>query len=501
MNPKLLKILLTSLLFFMHVLLSAQLINHYWMQNFNSTSSLIGGAVVAGDGDNSSIYYNPATIVEMHEGSNVSIAANLFTWNIYDYYNALGAGNNLHNTNFQVQPQFTSFAQNPKKGNISYAASILTRIKEDFESSYANSEYYDVLPGIPGEEIYNTTFNYRIKYVDTWVGFGIGQKLNHGFSYGITLFVSGVSFIYNYTYTASAYKFADSTNTNSDLSIVALNSYGESMKFTQYRIISKLGLAYKYKNWRFGFVFTIPSINVFTSGREAGRNQKQVNIHDSTGIRIPDYEIFSAQEKDQLKANMKYPFAVSFGFIRILKQGNQKLYFTMEYFNGIKPYGMLDAEINPDITSPSVYASLPNKDYLSFAYKADAVFNVAIGYSWVLNNNLKFVNAIRTDFTSINNISSEELDGYNYIKTENFNIYHYSGGINFNFKKNNVTAGGQFSFGYKNNVQNIVNFNDPVEFNPETSEVLLGTVNNDAYMRYYGVSIYISATLNFFNPE
>ncbi len=129
--------------------------------------------------------------------------------------------------------------------------------------------------------------------------------------------------------------------------------------------------------------------------------ENQINIHDSTGTRIPDYEIFSAQKDKQLKANYKYPFAISFGFIGTFKDGLQKLYYTMEYFHGIKPYDMITAEINPNITSPSVYESLPNKDYLTYAYKADPVFNVVIGYSWTINNNLKFVNALRTDFTSI----------------------------------------------------------------------------------------------------
>lgn len=479
---------------------SAQLINHYWTQNFNSLSSLVGGAVVAGDGDNSSIYYNPATIIEMDKGSNVSVAANLFVWNIYRNYNSLGKGNNLDNTNFQVQPQFASYTYTPPKKGISIAATILTRLKEDFETSYANSELYDVLPNLPGNEIYNTAFTYRNKYVDTWVGVGMGQKLKHGFSYGVTLFVSASTLIYHYGHDASVYRFSDTT-TNNEMGIVSSSSYFESMQFYQYRLIAKMGLAYKIKNWRLGLVLTLPSINVFTSGRRASRTQSQVNIHDSAGQNIPDYQIFSAQEKSQLKANFKYPFAVSFGFIGTFKQGDQKLYFTAEYFDGIPPYSMLNAEVNPNITSPGVYEALPNKNYLSYYYKADQVFNVAIGYSWKLKDNLSFINALRTDFTFVNDLSTEQLDGYNFMKTTDFNIYHYSAGLNFHFKNNNIIAGGQFSFGYKNDLEPIVNFNDPIEYNQETGTALVGPQNNEAYSRYYGVSIYISATLNFISKK
>jgi len=479
---------------------SSQLINHYWTQNFNSLSSLVGGAVVAGDGDNSSIYYNPATIIEMDKGSNVSVAANLFVWNIYRNYNSLGKGNNLDNTNFQVQPQFASYTYTPPKKGISIAATILTRLKEDFESNYANSEIYDVLPNLPGTEIYNTTFTYRNKYVDTWIGIGIGQKLKHGFSYGATLFVSASTLIYHFGHDASVYRFSDTTSTN-DFGIVSQSSYFESMQFYQYRLIAKFGLAYKIKNWRLGLVFTLPSINVFTSGRRASRTQSQINIHDTTGQRTPDYEIYSAQNKSQLKANYKYPFAVAFGFIGTFKQGDQKLYFTTEFFKGIPPYSMLTAEINPNISSPGVYEALPNKDYLSYYYKADQVFNVAIGYSWKLKHNLSFINALRTDFTFVNDLSSEQLNGYNFMKTTDFNIYHYSAGLNFHFKNNNIIAGGQFSFGYKNDMEPIVNFNDPIEYNSETGDALVGPQTNEAYSRYYGVSIYISATLNFISKK
>ena len=302
-----LKVFFLILFFCGSFTLRAQLINHYWTQNFNSTSSLIGGAVVAGDGDNSSIYYNPATIVEMEKGSNVSLAANLFSWNVYRNYNALGTGNNLFNTNFQVQPQFVSFTYKPPKGSVSYAFSVLTRVKEDMETEFAKSQDYDVLPYFPGKEMYSGIFSYRNQYSDTWVGLGLGQQLKNGFSYGITLFVSASGLIYHYMYSTTAYQFNDSINNNNNSSI-ALNSYEESIKFYQYRIISKFGLAYKHDKWRFGLVVTVPSLNVFSSGRTASRSQIQSNIRNEDGQLISDYMIFSAQEKKHSTIFFQYIF-------------------------------------------------------------------------------------------------------------------------------------------------------------------------------------------------
>ncbi len=108
--------------------------NHYWVHNYNSTSSLLGGAVLAGDGDNTAIFYNPATITQMQKGSNLSLAANLFSWNFYTFRNALGDGIDLSSNNFLVQPQFVSFTYTPKKKEgISLSFAALTRVKEKMQ--------------------------------------------------------------------------------------------------------------------------------------------------------------------------------------------------------------------------------------------------------------------------------------------------------------------------------------------------------------------------------
>ena len=229
----------------------------------------------------------------MEKGSNVSLAANLFSWNVYRNYNALGTATICYNTNFQVQPQFVSFTYKPPKGNVSYAFSVLTRIKEDLETDFASSQEYDVLPNFAGKEMYNNLFSYRNQYSDTWVGLGLGQKLKNGFSYGVTLFVSASGLIYHFGYNINAYKYPDSTYTPNDNSAIAQSIYEESIKFYQYRIISKLGLAYKHDKWRFGLVVTIPSLNVFSSGRVASRSQLQSNIRNEEGQLVSDYLIFS----------------------------------------------------------------------------------------------------------------------------------------------------------------------------------------------------------------
>ena len=66
----------------------------------------------------------------------------------------------------------------------------------------------------------------------------------------------------------------------------------------------------------------------------------------------------------------------------------RKLYFSTEFFAGLKGYKMVDAEMNADITSQAVYDTLTNKDWTSYGYSGNPVLNIAIGYSWTLKNDL-----------------------------------------------------------------------------------------------------------------
>lgn len=476
--------------------------NHYWTHNYNSTSSLLGGAVIAGDAGNTAIFYNPATIGNMQSGNNISLAANLFSWNIYNFDNALGDGIDLYDDNFLVQPQFLSYSYKPKRKGMNISFSALTRIKEKIEMIYSNSEYKNVIKHMPGDEKYNTTFNYKTDYSDWWIGMAISQDLSERFSYGASLFVSVSSLNYRFNYSATAINDIQAGDSNG-FTRIAEGYYSELVKFTDYRLLAKFGLTYKLNNhWRFGLTFTTPTWRLFSGGKRAQRIDKQINISKGD---IPagfsDYSIFDGQEKSQLSTNFKLPLSAGFGFIYDVKGKDQKLYFSLEFFAPINEYKMVDAEINPDITNEYVYDTLSNKDWTSYVYGANLVINLALGYSWKLSDDLIFMNALRTDFSAVNNVNLGKYEDYNRLKTTFYNIYHYSGGVEFSVNKNRLVAGADIAFGYQKNLQQIANFSDPVEYEESTGRALQGPLENEMNMYYLGISVYIGATLNFDRKE
>jgi len=475
--------------------------NHYWSLNFNSQSSLLSGAVVAGDGGNTSIYFNPSTISEITTGANLSFAASLFTWGVYYFKDALGNDIDMDNVSFNVQPQFLSYSYRKKESKFAFAFTALTRMKERFDINYYNSKEIDVIKSNPGLENYNSTFNYFLEYTDNWFGVASAYDVSDKFKVGVSIFVSASYLSYRTTTNTSAFSSTDTTWVNGvpNPGMVHEGLYTESLKFTDYRLIAKLGFSYVMEKWRFGLNLTTPSISVFSSGKEAYRKQRMVNItNPDNGEFMPGYVIVNGQTKSDITTKMKLPFSASFGFIYEVNGEDNRLYFTMEYFAGVSPYKLVDAPIKEDITSNMVYDKLINKDWLSVADVAKPVLNVAVGYRWKLNTNLMFLSGFRTDFNNINGADYKEYSTLNKINTTDINIYHYTSGVQFYFlKKYLLVAGGELSFGYDKDQKQMANFSDPIEYNSEDHRILMGPLENKMDIYYFGFNIYLSATFKF----
>jgi len=474
--------------------------NYYWSSNFNSASALLGGAVVAGEGENTAIYYNPATISEMEKGNSFSFTSSLFTYNAHHYKNMLGDGITMYEDYLVAQPPFISYANKSKKNNkFSLAITILTKAKEDMRIYWAGSQYYNVLTNLPGDDKYNASFNYRNYYLDFWVGGAVAYELTPKLSVGASLFVSIVSLKYVYGYSTSAYSVNDTLDPEiyPQASRVAYNDYRDNLKFTDYRILFKFGVLYTTGSWRFGLNITTPTIYLFSAGKDALSSKIITNISTSQNTSLPDYEIFDSQYGSQLKTNFKLPLSVSAGFIKDFHDGNKRLYLTVEYFNRIQPYKLVTSQPDDNISNLEPDEELQNYDWLSYARGTRNFINFAIGYSCKLKKRREFLNSFRTDFSSIRNVDLGEYSNYKTLHSFNYNVLHYAAGLKFNIKKSNFIAGAQFSLAYNNHLKQVTNFTTPLEINEVDDRVLQGVLDESMSVLFWGISVYIGANLNF----
>lgn len=473
--------------------------NRYWSQNFNEEASLLAGAVVGGGTGVSAIYYNPANISEI-ETSKISINASLFSIEFFNYKNALGNDINLKESKFQLQPRFISYLVQPKNNKrLSLEFAILNNEFLDMEMAHTEDKTIDILTNLSGKERYIGMFRTSQYFRDDWLGLGGSYKIDNALSVGISMFLSIKNLEYQYMLDIEAYPLTD-TVYNNNLAVPFYSATAQNIeyvKFNNNRLIWKFGLNYKPDRLGIGISITTPSIGLFSDGKVSSGKIKQSNISDPNGnLFLPDMLIIDTQIKNELRVSMKNPLSIAFGFTYDNRDKKQTYFATIEYFNEITPYKLVKANENPNITTQENYEKLETKDWLSYAYGAESVVNVALGYRWDVSEDILILTGFRTDFNYVKNLDYGDLTNYNRLQDFNYNVYHITGGGQLTILKLNIIAGMQYSYGNNKKQLQLINISDPVEYNAIENAPLQGTRDNTMSLNYHKISLFLGGTFN-----
>ncbi len=489
MNTTAKKYILSTVVFLIGIFsfstIKAQQSNYYWAQNFNSVSSLLSGAVVAGGGGTSSIYYNPANISNVGINSNLSVSAVMFSWRYYKRDNFLGNGINLNNLEFFVQPRFITYVDRLPKSKFTLAGTVFTRIHERTEINYVGQQHIDILKSYPGDEQYNAYYNYRNRYNDTWVGLAASYTVSQKFYWGMSAFVSLVSRQYLQEIENSAVAMTDK-----DIFTAIYNSR-VYVSYNNYRIIFKIGMAYKTNHWRFGINLSTPSFTVLSTDKKLLYTQNQDNI-TYQGKPLPDSTIFFSRQGNGVTSHVRLPFSVALGTVYLFPHSNSRLYFTIEHFFPLAPYLSLEAYPHPN--SPGEWLI---HRYLSVASGSKSLTNVAVGFRWKKNRNLGLMLGFRTDFNYLKNFNFGQYKGYKTLVNTLSDNYHFTGGAEFTVLGQKVISGVELTYSRSKNQKQVANFTNPVEYNAKDHIPLQGPLENKASIHYFAIKLYLSATLNF----
>ena len=193
----------------------------------------------------------------------------------------------------------------------------------------------------------------------------------------------------------------------------------------------------------------------------------------------------------------KTPWSIAAGLTHHSPDGKRTLYTTVEYFAGIDPYRVVEADENPNLATASVASFIVMNEWLTFISGADPVFNAGLGYSWIITENLWLLTGFRTDFNYIKNLDYQGFDAGKAMKTIGVNNYHLSGGLSWNILGQDLMTGIQYTFGYDTDLKQVVNLSHPVEYNWEERKALQGTRKSNMQAFVNSLSLYIGATFNF----
>ncbi len=446
---------------------------------------MLSGAVVAGDGGSSSIYYNPANISEASDNSNLSLSAVMFSWRIYGLHNLLGEGTDPGTMNFVVQPRFITYVYKPPKGKFTVGGTVFTRFHERTEINYTLQKEIDILKNRPGNEQYNAYFDYRNRYDDTWVGVAGAYDLSDDLHIGMSLFVSSVAMQYLEDIDNSAVTIVDSNIFS------AIYNTRKLINFNDFRMIFKFGVSYRLKHWRMGINITTPSFTLFSVSKKIVHSQSQANI-TYQGRPLPDYVVFMEQKGGQVRSHARLPFSIAAGIVYELPHISSKIYLSVEHFFRLKPYLTIETYPRP-VTPPEKFKN----EWLSVASGSRSLTNIAVGYSWRNAKNTGFMLGFRTDFNYLKNFDMGKYSRYILLPNTTADNYHITGGTEFNILGQKIVTGVEFTFSNAKNQKQIANFTDPVEYNAVDKIPLQGVLTNTASLHYFAINLYLSAVLNF----
>ncbi|WP_340111988.1 hypothetical protein [Maribellus mangrovi] len=471
--------------------------SNYWSRNFNEESSLLSGAVVGGGAGPSAIFYNPAGIGEIAE-SKLTINASLFSLELFNAKNVWGDGKDMNNMRIIVVPRFISYMLQPRK-NKKWNLEVAFLSNENYKVEDINSvdEISDVLHNNPGEERYNANYRYDNDYNDYWVGAGGSYKINSDLILGTSMFVTTRSLRYSYMVDIEAGtpdKFTDSN----PLFQTAKYTQAEYLKFNNYRLIWKFGLLYKRNNMSYGLNITTPSLNVYADGKRVMHKQSQSNItNPETGEPVADYLISEFAEKKGMKVNYKNPFSVAAGITWRNNQSTKSVYFTTEYFFGLDPYKMVQGEVSNNSSTHNNLLNDAYYEWLTYVWGAKPVLNAALGYRWVVKENMTLMAGFRTDFNYRKHLNYSPFIEEKTVKGFTIDRYHLTGGLTAHVLGQDLMAGLQYSVGMEKNQKQFINLTDYVEYDPETKKALQGKRKNNVTSLVKNLSIYFGATFNF----
>jgi len=423
------------IILFYHVNLSFAQEGRYWSTSFNTEASLLAGAVVGGNSNITSLYYNPAGISEIEE-KKIMLNVNLFKLSSESYKNIIGDKENINNLSFRVQPRFVSYIYRSKKNRkLSYQFAIFTKGSEYKSISAYTDKVSEMIIANTQKVSVKNSYDYFNEYNDYWGGIGASYQINNKFSIGMSGFISVKNLLY------SVYQYYIAYLDGSSKSVITDNS--ERIILYDVRLSGKIGARYKIKHLSIGVNVTLPSLKLFGNGDVKRRYtyidntdtslSNNVIIHENTAYRV---------------VQLKDPFSIALGGVYHFNNSKSQLYFTFEYFNKISTYYMVDGK---KAIKRKEYEYTEGSNFTSYKYGTKSIINYAIGYKRLLRENLDLILGFRTDFNAYEVSNTGGFDNINEIQNVHNDLYHFTIGSNFTYKSSQFILGVQYSYGEKNN--------------------------------------------------
>ena len=463
------KIKFILFLFYLSISISNYAQNsHYWTQHYGNKTLLLSGAVAGSVTDLGSVYYNPGFLA-LQENPIFVVTAKLLQFTNTRLENGFGEDIDLAKNKLGNAPNLIAGVIKLKfLPKHIFAYSYLTRRSSDVDFTYRSQQIEDVLPKYIGGEQFNSEITWIERNLEQWAGFTWSYPLNKHMSIGISNFFA-IS-LFNSTFDINLSAMAN------DNHIVSSNKK-QQIDYINYGTLFKIGYAIDYPKFSAGITITTPKINIAGNGSYTTRN---ILVGSDTNYTNKSVDIYETNIQESIPVKLKSPLSIAVGTGIKLKK--LIIHFSAEWFNSVNKYTI----IKPDSFIGQSSGRIINTTIVE---ELHSVVNGGVAFEYTLNTNLHIYCGFSTDFSASPTDPSlfYELTPEIYNSTFQSDIYHYSGGIGFKFKRIEITIG--MSYNYSND-----KISRPINLPDNDDEPIFGTDNyavlqNKTWKLLFGFSL------------
>lgn len=394
--------------------------SHYWTHQYGSRANLLGGAVIGSVLDLSGTYYNPGGMALVEKPQTI-LAANVLQYPRVTLAGSPAGSVPLNRYNPGPAPVLLAGTVRLRKlPNHWFGYSYLARQSVKLGLSASASGVEDVLPGLAGAEDTITQFRLDEVLSENWFGLTWSYKVSKHVGVGITQYIAYRS------HRAIVQELAEALSQGRSLAM----ALGERQySYHHFRALWKIGLAADYQSITLGLTLTSPSLSIGGAG-STGMDSSLAGL-DTDGDGLPE-DFAAADFQRRLPVTYATPFSLAAGMT--FKIQKVRLYWSTEWFTGVRPYSVIEAKPFAAQSSGEMFST-------SISQELRGVLNWGAGLEWFYSPRFKGYASFTTDY------SAKKPGTRTNLSLTDWNILHLVTGGEFLIKKSSFTVGLGAAFG------------------------------------------------------